>query len=297
MTIERKKLLLIDGSSVLVRAYFASAYSGRIRLAKTGAPTNAVMGFLNMAFAAVSLFEPTHLFVAWDVSRDTFRRALFPEYKGTRGELPDEMLCQFDTMQSVLRAFGIQQYQHAEYEADDILGTLATLAQTEGYDATILTGDRDALQLVDQQITVAIMKKGVKEMDKYTPETLYAQYGLQPAQMIDLKGLMGDTSDNIPGVPGIGPKTATQLLKDHGTLERVLDGASQLRGKTAERLTEHRAIALLSKQLATIIRDMPLPFSPHECALNVNTEAALEKLEELDLTHFNRHVQTLQRIG
>lgn len=292
-----KKLLLIDGSSMLVRAYFASAGRGYSRFAKNGVPTNAVMGFLNMTFAALAIYNPTHLFVAWDVSRDTFRRTLFPDYKGTRGELPDEMLHQFDTMQSVLQTFGVKQYQHSEYEADDILGSLATMAQTDGYLVTVLTGDRDALQLVDEHITVAIMKKGVKEILTYTPATLLTEYGLQPSQIIDLKGLMGDTSDNIPGVPGIGPKTATQLLQEYGTLEDILGAAAEIRGKTGSRLVEHREIAILSKKLATIVRDMPLPFTSHDCELRIQTEAALRKLEELDLTHLHTHIHKLQKSG
>lgn len=281
--LKNSNFLIVDGSSLLVRAYFASAYSGRIMQSSRGVYTNGVFGFLNMLLKAVELMQPTHLFVAWDVSRDTFRRELYPAYKGTRGELPDMLHPQFDTMKEVLDALGIPQHLDERYEADDIIGTLAHRAADEGQDVLVLTGDRDALQLVRRNVTVAIMKKGITEMNYYTPASLYEEWGLTPSQIIDLKGLMGDTSDNIPGVPGIGEKTAKKLLTEYGTVEELIENRHQLKGKMKDKIEEHQEIALLSKKLATIILDVPLPHGVDDCRLSIKMESAREKLAELDL--------------
>jgi len=289
--------LILDGSSVLVRAYFASAFSGRIMRSSKGVYTNGVFGFLNMMFGALERFSPTHLFVAWDVSRDTFRRELFPAYKGTRGELPDELHPQFDTMQDVLNSLGVSQHADVRYEADDIIGTLAHKAAAEGHNVLILTGDRDALQLVGDNVTVAIMKKGISELDVYTPESLLEKYQLTARQIIDLKGLMGDTSDNIPGVPGIGEKTATKLLLEWNSVENLLDNAHLLKGKMKEKIETHREIALLSKQLATIVTDVPLYFDCESCRLSFQLETAREKLTDLDLKRFVGQVERMVHVG
>jgi len=287
------KFLLIDGSSVLVRAYFATAYSGRILRSSRGVYTNAVLGFLNMMFGAVDIYQPSHLFVAWDVSRNTFRKTLYTAYKGTRGELPDEMLAQFDTMQDVLSAFGIAQGWHADYEADDLLGTLAHLGAQDGHAVTILTGDRDALQLVQDNVTVAVMRKGVKEITNYTPSVLYEEYGLTAKQMIDLKALMGDASDNIPGVPGIGEKTAKQLLYAHGTLEQLMTNRDTLKPGVRDKLTTHEELAFLSKTLATIVTEAPVAHTPSQCVLSWQLDAAKDKLHDLELPRLIQHLERI----
>ncbi|MGB8954571.1 MAG: 5'-3' exonuclease H3TH domain-containing protein [Tumebacillaceae bacterium] len=293
----RSNFLIVDGSSVLVRAYFASAYGGRIMRSKSGVYTNAVFGFLNMVLRAVEQMRPTHLFVAWDVSRDTFRRELYPQYKGTRGELPDELHPQFETMKEVLAALGVPQHFDERFEADDIIGTLAKRAAEEDHRVLVLTGDRDALQLVDERITVAIMKKGITEMNIYTPESLMEEWGLTASQIIDLKGLMGDTSDNIPGVPGIGEKTAKKLLLEYGTVENLLENRHLLKGKMKEKIEEHQEIALLSKKLATIVLDVPLEHAADDCRLSFQMETAKEKLAELDLSRFVSNLERLVQVG
>ncbi|MDB5085118.1 MAG: hypothetical protein JWN30_2004 [Bacilli bacterium] len=285
--------LIIDGSSVLVRAYFASAYSGRLMQSSSGIYTNGVFGFLNMMLKVIENLRPSHLFVAWDVSRDTFRRELYPAYKGTRGELPLELHPQFETMKEVLEALGVAQHFDEKYEADDIIGTLSRHAADAGHQVVVLTGDRDALQLVDDAVTVAIMRKGITEMDWYTPATLFADWGLTAAQIIDLKGLMGDTSDNIPGVPGIGEKTAKKLLTEYATIENLLDQLHTVKGKLKDKLEEHRELALLSKQLATIILDVPLVHDPDDCRLSFRLETAAAKLTELEL---HRALNQLERV-
>jgi 5'-3' exonuclease len=290
---KNSNFLIVDGSSMLVRAYFASAFRGRIMQSSRGVYTNGVFGFLNMLLKAIEQMEPTHLFVAWDVSRDTFRRELFPAYKGTRGELPDELHPQFETMKDVLNALGVAQHFDERYEADDILGTLAHQAANEGHKVLVLTGDRDALQLVRPNITVAIMKKGITEMDMFTPEYLMETWELTAEQIIDLKGLMGDTSDNIPGVPGIGEKTAKKLLLEYGTLENLIENRHTLKGKMKDKIEEHQEIAKLSKILATIVTDVPLPHGLEECRLSFRMETAKDKLAELEL---NRVWNTLERV-
>lgn len=286
--------LIIDGSSLLVRAYFATTYPGRpVKRSATGVYTNGVMGFLNMMFKAVEQFRPTHLFVAWDVSRDTFRRELYPQYKGTRGELPDELHPQFETTKDVLRAIGISQHADERFEADDIIGTLAHAAAGKEHEVLILTGDRDALQLVGENVTVAIMKRGITEMAYYTPSSLKEEWGLTPSQIIDLKGLMGDASDNIPGVQGVGEKTAKKLLEEFHSIENLLANLDKVTGKLKDKLEVSRDIALLSKQLATIVLDVPLPHQPDACALTMDMMSATRVLEELGL---ERIVTQLERL-
>jgi 5'-3' exonuclease len=289
----RSNFLIIDGSSLLVRAYFASAYQGRIMRSSQGVYTNAVFGFFNMLLKCIDTMKPSHVFVAWDVSRDTFRRQLYPAYKGTRGELPDELHPQFDLTKQVLQSFRIAQHFDELYEADDIIGTLARQAAEANHQVLIVTGDRDALQLVHDNVTVAIMKKGITEMNYFTPSSLQEEWGLSPLQIIDLKGLMGDTSDNIPGVPGIGEKTAKKLLAEFGSLEQLLDNLHLVKGKMQEKLHTHQEIARLSKQLATIVLDVPLSHSLEECQYNIDLESAADMLKTLEL---NRIVNQLERM-
>jgi len=295
--LKQADFLIIDGSSVLVRAYFASAFGRKIMQSSQGVYTNAVFGFLNMMFGAIEQVRPSHLFVAWDVSRDTFRRELYPAYKGTRGELPDELHPQFTTMQEVLRALGVAQHFDARYEADDIIGTLAYQAADNQHDVLILTGDRDALQLVRDGVTVAIMKKGISEVDLYTPEFLLETSGLTASQVTDLKGLMGDASDNIPGVPGIGEKTAKKLLAQYGTIESLILGCDSLTGKMKEKIAYHQEIALLSKRLATIVTDVPLGIELCDCEMSWRMESAATKLLELELHRTLTQLERLTQVG
>lgn len=278
--------LIMDGSSMLVRAFFANSYGRKLMQSSQGVYTNAVFGFLNMLVGALDRVQPQYVVVAWDVSRDTFRRELYKDYKGTRGELPDELHPQFTTAQEVLDAIGIPQYADDRYEADDIIGTLAHRGAAEKRDVLILTGDRDTLQLVRENVTVAIMKKGITEVDLYTPETLMIRYGLTPQQIIDLKALMGDASDNIPGIPGVGEKTALKLLSEYPSVEAVLENCGALKGKLREKIEMHRDSALLSKKLATIVTDVPLPFAVEDCRFKLQVQSASVKLRELELHRF-----------
>lgn len=284
--------LILDGSSILVRAYFATVYPGRAPRSHEGTYTNAVLGFLNMFVRALEILRPSSVFVAWDVSRDTFRRELFPAYKGTRGELPDELLGQFDTMQDVLSTMGVLQYAHERYEADDIIGTLSVQAAAAGHQVLILTGDRDALQLVRDGVTVAIMKKGMTELQYNTPDSMEGEWGISAEQVPDCKGLMGDPSDNIPGIPGIGEKTAKKLLAEYGSLEQVLEHRTRLSGRLRNLIDTHADLAILSKRLATIDLTVPLPITPADCILRIQMQACADHLRTLNL---ERLVESLSR--
>ncbi|KQB92294.1 DNA polymerase I [Geobacillus sp. PA-3] len=254
----KKKLVLIDGNSVAYRAFFALPLLHNDK----GIHTNAVYGFTMMLNKILAEEQPTHLLVAFDAGKTTFRHETFQEYKGGRQQTPPELSEQFPLLRELLKAYRIPAYELDHYEADDIIGTLAARAEQEGFEVKIISGDRDLTQLASRHVTVDITKKGITDIEPYTPETVREKYGLTPEQIVDLKGLMGDKSDNIPGVPGIGEKTAVKLLKQFGTVENVLASIDEVKGeKLKENLRQHRDLALLSKQLASICRDAPVELS------------------------------------
>ena len=244
-----KRFVILDGSSLFFRAFFAIPPL----TAPTGEYTNAIFGFATMFLKLVEELRPDELVIAFDKSRHTFRTELYPDYKGTRDKTPDELKSQIPLLSAFAGTLGVTFLEKDNYEADDIIGTLATQAAAEGYEAMVVTGDRDALQLVRKNLRVLMTKKGISDLKTYDEAAFTEEYQMEPRKLIDLKGLMGDTSDNIPGVPGVGPKTATKLLLAYGTLENVLDHAGEVKGKKLqEHLTEFADQARLSKTLATI---------------------------------------------
>lgn len=255
--------MLIDGNSIAYRAFFALPLLHN----EKGIHTNAIYGFTMMLMKIIEEEKPTHMLVAFDAGKTTFRHELYTEYKGGRQKTPPELSEQFPFLRELLDAYNIRTYELENYEADDIIGTLATQAEKEGFRVVIISGDRDLTQLTSDRIHVHVTKKGITDMERYTPQHVHEKYGLTPAQIVDLKGLMGDASDHIPGVPGIGEKTALKLLKEYGTVENVLASIEHLSGKKLkENLQTYREQALLSKQLATIHRDVPLTLSLDELA-------------------------------
>lgn len=255
--------MLIDGNSIAYRAFFALPLLHN----EKGIHTNAIYGFTMMLMKIIEEEKPTHMLVAFDAGKTTFRHELYTEYKGGRQKTPPELSEQFPFLRELLDAYNIRTYELENYEADDIIGTLATQAEKEGFRVVIISGDRDLTQLTSDRIHVHVTKKGITDMERYTPQHVHEKYGLTPAQIVDLKGLMGDASDHIPGVPGIGEKTALKLLKEYGTVENVLASIEHLSGKKLrENLQMYREQALLSKQLATIHRDVPLTLSLDELA-------------------------------
>ena len=250
----REKFAVLDGSSLFFRAFYALQLPPNAR----GIHTNAVHGFAMMLVKLLKELAPTQIVIAFDKSRTTFRTALYPDYKGTRDKTPEELIAQIPLLKELAQSLGIPFLELDDYEADDIIGTLATQAAEGGTETVVVTGDRDALQLIRDGLTVVLTKKGISDTRAYDTAAFEEEYGFPPIRLIDMKGLMGDSSDNIPGVPGVGPKTATKLLLAYGTIENVLDHAAEVSGKKlSASLVEYRDQALLSKQLATIECNVP----------------------------------------
>ena len=272
------KIVLLDGYSLMYRAFHAlqSPMS-----APDGTPTNAVHGFVMMLLKTVEEEKPEKLAVAFDVHAPTLRAQRYADYKGTRKPMPDELRAQDPIIRELIVRMGLPILEMAGYEADDILGTISARCEREDREAVIVTGDRDSFQLSGEKTTILYTKKGISDTVRVTPEYIREVYGLEPKQMIDVKGLMGDASDNIPGVPGVGEKTALKLIAQYGSLEKVLDTAdAEQKGRLRERLLEHRALAELSKELATIDRGVPLAFDWSEWTLD-GLGGALPRLREL----------------
>lgn len=248
------KLILIDGNSIAFRAFFALPLLSN----SSGLYTNAVFGFTTMLLRLMEEQKPTHFLVAFDAGKMTFRHSEFKDYKGGRAKTPPELSEQFPLIRELLTAFSIPQYELAGYEADDIIGTLTRMADAEGMEVMVVSGDKDMLQLASEHVKIALTRKGISEVDLYDPAEINKSYGLTPLQIIDLKGLMGDKSDNIPGVPGVGEKTAIKLLQEYGSVEEVLAHVSEIKGKMGEKIAEHADNARMSKSLATIFREVPL---------------------------------------
>ena len=252
---KQKRFLVLDGSSLIFRAFYALPPD----LSDShGQPTGAIFGFSNMLTKLIAEQEPDLMALAFDKSRHTFRTERYADYKGTRDKTPEELLSQFPLLREFAANMGIPFLEKDNYEADDIIGTLATQAAAEGYDVRVVTGDRDALQLVRPNLRVLLTKKGISELKDYDTAAFEEEYGVEPLKLIDLKGLMGDTSDNIPGIPGVGPKTASKLLLAYGSVENVLAHVEDVSGKKLkERLMEYADQARLSKELATIELHVP----------------------------------------
>lgn len=252
---ERKKLVLVDGNSLAYRAFFALPLLSN----EKGIHTNAVYGFTTILMKMLEEEKPTHMLVAFDAGKTTFRHKTFKEYKGGRQKTPPELSEQLPFIRELLDAYQISRYELENYEADDIIGTLAKSAEKDGFEVKIFSGDKDLTQLATEGTTVAITKKGITDVEYYTPEHVREKYGLTPEQIIDMKGLMGDSSDNIPGVPGVGEKTAIKLLKQFHTVEELLSSIDEVSGKKLkEKLEEFKEQALMSKELATITTEAPL---------------------------------------
>ncbi len=264
-----QRFVIVDGSSLVHRAFYALP----LLTTAGGQYTNAVYGFTTMMIKLLSEIKPELIAVAFDKGKITFRNEAYAEYKAHRKPTPGELSQQFPFVKEVLQALGIKAIEQAGYEGDDIIGTLAAKAAEAGHQVIIVTGDRDALQLISPQTQVMLTKKGISEMEIYDTQAFEEKYGIQPKQQIDIKGLMGDSSDNIPGVPGVGEKTATKLIVEYGSIERVLENIEQISGKKIqENLRTHKELALLSKKLATIVCDMPLEFVTETFQFHPNRE-------------------------
>ena len=279
---KQPSLMLVDGMALLFRAYYATATSGYIRRTKAGVPTNAIYGFLRYLWDAIDTFQPTHVACCWDMAAKTFRSDQFAAYKGNRPEAPVDLIPQFSLIREVTECLGIPNLGVEGFEADDCIGTLASRFGGD-MNVMVLSGDHDLLQLVNERTSVIIMKKGHGNYMVYTPETLYQEKGLLPRQVIDVKGLMGDTSDNYPGVRGIGEKTAMKLIQEYETIEGILENMDSLTKSVRNKIEADLEMLHLSRALAAIHCEVPVDCDLELCLLEIDQERVLSKLEELEM--------------
>jgi DNA polymerase-1 len=261
----RPRLLLLDGHSLAYRAFFALPVENFSTT--TGQPTNAVYGFTSMLINVLRDEAPTHVGVAFDVGRHTFRTDTYPEYKGTRKETPTDFRGQVDLIKEVLTALNVQSLQVEGYEADDVIATLAVQGEAAGMDVLIVTGDRDALQLVNDNVTVLMTRRGISDMTRFTPGEVQEKYGLTPAQYPDFAALRGDPSDNLPSIPSVGEKTAAKWIQQFGSLDSLIDRVDEVTGKVGDALRAHLAEVIRNRQLTELRRDVPLDRVPAELEL------------------------------
>ncbi|MEF9990812.1 MAG: DNA polymerase I [Romboutsia sp.] len=255
-----KRLVIIDGNSIINRVFYALPDMNN----KEGLKTNAIYGFTTMLFKIIDTYKPTHISVAFDRKAPTFRHIEYTEYKAGRKKMPDELRQQMEPLKELLDKFKINRLEIDGYEADDIIGTLSKKAEENGYKVYIVTGDKDAIQLASEKTTTLITKKGVGEVEEYDFDSVMEKFEMTPTQFIDLKGLMGDKSDNIPGVPGIGEKTGIKLIKEFSNIENLIENIEKLKGNVKTKISEHSELAIMSKRLATIIRDVPIEINLDE---------------------------------
>lgn len=280
----RKTVMLIDGSSLIFRAFFALPKLTN----NDGVMTNGVYGFLTMYNNAFDRYKPDYVLVAFDRASKTFRHKEFEDYKGTRDKMPSELSYQFGILKDILDSLNVKYTDLDGFEADDIVGTYAKMAQEEGYESVLITGDRDYLQLVDEKIVVNLTKKGVSETKEYTVDTIKEEFGLSPKQLIEVKGLEGDKSDNIPGVDGIGPKKAIGFIQKYGSIEGLYENIDEVSGKkTKETLIDSEAIAYMSKKIGTIVTNAPVEFDLEELKVkDPDLESLREKYSKYNFNKF-----------
>ncbi|MDD4334369.1 MAG: 5'-3' exonuclease H3TH domain-containing protein, partial [Desulfotomaculaceae bacterium] len=256
-------LIIIDGNSLVHRAFHAIPPLSTSQ----GLVTNAVYGFTNMLMKLIKDESPARIVVAFDKGKVTFRHADFADYKANRPATPEDLRPQFPLLKDLLKAMRVKTFEAEGYEADDLIGAIAEKAEQSGLKSIIITGDRDAFQLVSPLTKVRMTKKGISKLDEYDEGKVWDRYAITPRQYTDFRGLTGDSSDNVPGIPGIGEKTASRLLKEYGTLEEILTHAEELTGRTAGLVSAFKDQAVLSKKLVTINRDVPVEIDLEECRL------------------------------
>ena len=272
-----KRLIIIDGNSIINRAFYALPDMTN----SEGLHTNAVYGFTRMLFKIIDDYKPTHISVAFDMKAPTFRHKEFSEYKAGRKKMPNELGQQLQPLKELLDTFNIHRMEMAGFEADDLIGTVAKKAENDDFKVYIVTGDKDAIQLASNKTTTLITKKGVGEVEEYNYDSVVERYEMTPTQFIDLNGLMGDKSDNIPGVPGIGEKTGIKLIKEFSSIENLIENTNQLKGSVKKKIEENKDQAVFSKKLATIITDVPIEISLDELSYgDYDKNAVIEEFKK-----------------
>ena len=288
-----KRLIIIDGNSIINRAFYALPDMTN----SEGLHTNAVYGFTRMLFKIIDDYKPTHISVAFDKKAPTFRHKEYADYKAGRKKMPDELGQQLQPLKELLDTFNIHRMEMAGYEADDLIGTVAKMGEDNDFEVYIVTGDKDAIQLASNKTTTLITKKGVGEVEEYNYDSVVERYEMTPTQFIDLKGLMGDKSDNIPGVPGIGEKTGIKLIKEFSSIENIIENIDQLKGSVKKKIEENKEQAIFSKKLATIIRDVPIEISLDELSYgDYDKKAVIEEFKKFGFTTLIKQVLAMDDV-
>lgn len=278
-----EKIILVDGNNLLFRSYYATAYNGNFMKNSKGFPTNALFGFSNMINKIILEEKPTYILVAFDKGK-TFRHEKYNEYKAGRIEMPDELRLQFPIAKKLLELMGIKYYEIENYEADDIIGTFSKFCDNTKYTGTIISSDKDLLQLITDSVDIKLLKS--KDYIRYNPESFYEEYKIKPINIIDLKSLMGDSSDNIKGVKGIGEKTALKLLQEYKTLNGIYENIDKISGKIKEKLIDGKNDAYISYELATIVTNVPIEISIDDIKYKGNQAGLNDLYEELEFYSF-----------
>lgn len=291
-----EKLVLIDGNAILHRAFYALPETLTL---KEGSPVNAVYGFVSILLRVINDLKPSHLVCTFDLPKPTFREAIFKEYRAQRPPTPEGLVKQIQTVKEVVRAFGIPIYELEGYEADDVIGTLSGKNKT--LDVIIVTGDRDLLQLVDKNIQIYMPAKGLSQTKLYGSREVEEKYGVKPEQIVDYKALTGDPSDNYPGVKGIGPKTAAQLLRQFGTLENIYaqleeKPVSLIDPRITELLKKCKEDALMAKNLAKIVTDIPIRLDLQQAKIgDLNNREVKNLFEKLNFKTLLKRVEQMNK--
>ena len=285
-----EKLIMVDGNNLLFRSYYATAYNGNLMKNSKGFPTNGLFGFANMINKIIEEEKPTYMIVAFDKGK-TFRHNEYKEYKSGRSETPDELKMQFPIAKELLTYMGIKYYEIDNYEADDIIGTFSRYCEKDtNYEGLIVSSDKDLLQLISDEVEIKLLKQ--KDYIRYNKKTFNEDYGIEPIRIIDLKALMGDSSDNIPGVKGIGEKTALKLLQDYNSLDGIYEHISELSPKLQEKLLTDKDNAYMSYHLATIIKDVPIDININDAkVLEIDTNNLVKLYEDLEFYSFLKNMK------
>ncbi len=285
-----KKLILVDGNNLMFRSYYATAYTGNMMKNSKGVPTNALFGFVSMINKIISEEQPTYMAVAFDIGKN-FRKEEYDFYKEGRIDTPEELKIQMPIARDILDKMGIKHFELAPYEADDIVGTIVKMTEEDkDFASLIVSSDKDLLQLISDETEVKLLKQS--GFIRYNHESFVADYGIEPIRMIDLKALMGDSSDNIPGVKGIGEKTALKLLQEYGSLENLYLNIDKISGKTKEKLVIDKEMAFISKKIATICRDVPLHIVLEDLKYEgSNSEELIDLFKELEFFSFLKNME------
>ncbi|MDI6648305.1 5'-3' exonuclease [Bacillus altitudinis] len=291
-----KHVLLVDGMALLFRSFYATAVHRNFMINDRGVPTNGVNGYLKHLLTAVQTFEPTHIVCCWDMGSQTYRNELFQDYKANRGEAPVELIPQFDLAKEATEELGIMNIGVTGFEADDCIGTLASIYQNEAR-VTVLTGDKDLLQILNEQVTVALMQKGIGNYKHYTKALFEEEMGISPKALIDMKALMGDTSDNYPGVKGIGEKTALKFIQTYETIDRLLENIHALTAAQQKKMQAGLEDLKLSRILAEIKCDVPLSCPIDQTKMNINPERVAAMLRFHQIKGIEPMVNRLSQLG